>query len=267
MSTNSIFIAKGTSGTGKGTRVNQLLKFLKSENYDCEKIIHKYTFKGKPKEIVLGYYFKEVNIFIFGTYVKSNKSGLESLSSLDAYHATFGGQGFRDILKQKNTEYSNTLFMMEGYPLVISPKYRPIYFYEELGIRNFLAQYYYYNDNKDDYLKRIFNRSGRFPKGNAAWFSNSGSLYEGRAITGECKMINSKYEKSIMDKRACPHDYNKFTDKYLNQFKVELLPFDASITTVGELVITQFLKDPILLDKFLSYSKNTNCFRSIENPI
>ncbi|AKJ73623.1 hypothetical protein SP38_21 [Salmonella phage 38] len=90
-----IIVVKGTSGTGKGTRVVQFIEWLRTKLEPTELT---YTIGDKTRPF--GLKFEELKLIFVGQYTVSNKSGLASWTSMDAIHAATGsGDIARDLVK------------------------------------------------------------------------------------------------------------------------------------------------------------------------
>jgi hypothetical protein len=263
---------KGGSGVGKGTRVNQLLSFFISKGYSYEKVFSKVVHYDKTfeiqtildKEIETGLYFKDLNMFFLGMYKVSNKSALTSWSSLDIYHSKMGAEGTSIFLKRLVSNYTNTLFIFEGYPLTFSFRYRPIYLNDEIGFKYIYIQYYVYGDNKQDYLDRIYGRSGEYPKGDAAWNSNLSAVGEYNSLS-KCVLANSKEEKSRLANRGFK-TYEEFL-KSLPGYMIGLYKFSDPITSCGSFVLNTLMKDKDLCKEFLDYSIKNSCLRHVDSGL
>jgi hypothetical protein len=177
MKHNSILHAAGTSATGKGTRVSQLLHFLISK-YDFEfrsTIIIPENDEVAPYYLPLGILIPELNTLFLGKIVKSNKSGLLSWSSLDYLH---GKLGMDATAKLVYSQLKNSLnIVQEGYVgSGNSIAYGPVVLSEYT--QSILLIGYDYKGVKSDMMDRIVSRSSKECKGDAAWSQRSlGSAY------------------------------------------------------------------------------------------
>ena len=100
-----IIVVKGTSATGKGTRVVQFIEWLRTKLEPTELT---YTIGDKTRPF--GLKFEELKLIFVGQYTVSNKSGLASWTSMDAIHAATGsGDSARDLVKG---------WLAQGYTLV-----------------------------------------------------------------------------------------------------------------------------------------------------
>ncbi|QZI89887.1 hypothetical protein MYOV002v2_p0182 [Vibrio phage 144E46.1] len=159
---SKIAILKGTSGVGKGTRVVQLIEFLKTKFKSST--VH-YTFEGKRR--VLGTVFHDQKILFIGRIVTSNKSGLASWTSMDDMHAIVKNVVNVPAILKPWIDKGYTL-VCEGEPMMQSNRWRPLYLNEEFGITEFFFQYYHYAGDRDAYNDRIIGRSGK-AAGESGW--------------------------------------------------------------------------------------------------
>lgn len=167
MNKPSIAVLLGTSGTGKGTRVVQLIKFLQKEGFS-NRDVH-FTHNNKKKQ--LGIEFPELGLLFVGMITTSNKSGLSSWTSMDYIHSTLGGvQGVPELLKPW-FDKGYTL-VCEGEPLMQSNRWRPEWLNETYGIENFNFQIFTYRGDRDAYNARIIGRSGK-EAGDSGWARES----------------------------------------------------------------------------------------------
>lgn len=107
---NTAIVLKGISATGKGTRVSTLLEYLKSVYKYESHVVNQIGEFNLKKPHQLGVYFPELKIFFLGGWVKSNKSGLISWSSLDGFSG-YNASLYYDISKF----YQGCSLIMEGY--------------------------------------------------------------------------------------------------------------------------------------------------------
>ena len=229
---SSLAILKGASGTGKGTRVYQLIRFLKTL---YEPVEYKFISGGRIK--TLGLYFKGLNIFFVGTNVVSNKSGLESWSSLDYINAATGKTDLTlNILKLLLEQNFNVV--AEGEPMLISYKYRFLWVLENLKPNSMFFSYYMYKD-RGEYDTRIMGRSGKVA-GSTGWERNEGYLID--------------YRKNRLEKPP-QGDHRLYMSKY-----------DENIALFGEKYL-EFVSHQELIPRFVEYSRTTNCLRSVNKEI
>ena len=104
----SLTLVKGTSGTGKGCRVSQLMSFLVMKGYEFEEIRHDFPNPSgtKMRNNIFGYYFKQLNILFAGRWIKPQKAtGLFSWYSLDSLHSDIGGKGTNAWMATHNDKH------------------------------------------------------------------------------------------------------------------------------------------------------------------
>ncbi len=160
----TLHILKGGSGAGKGTRVCQLMEYLRAAGNNCETI---HWQKG-DKNIPVGKYFPALSLFVAGKYNISNKSGLTSWNGVDHLHSTFSKSEYvRDMLKNIVEKFKVQHMILEGEPMFLSDKYRPAFLNEFYQPDQLFIDYYLY-DNRDQYDERIIGRSGK-AAGDTGW--------------------------------------------------------------------------------------------------
>jgi len=218
----------GSSGSGKGTRMNQLIKFLETK-YRSE--VYKTTYNDKIFD--LGIYFKDLDLLFLGKYTNNKKAGYVSWASFDSLWSKFGGTeptvDYIKHLKIKNV-------IGEGYSNMDTFRVRPKHMSSN-GCKKFFYQIYYYGkENFDKYIDRIVERSGKPPKGTTA-FEKEG------AILGFYDKIKRELE-----------EFEGYAKK---------LPFNADITSLGYDYL-KFLELNELAEEFLEYSKNNKHFKKFQ---
>lgn len=187
MNKPSIAVLLGTSGTGKGTRVVQLIKFLQQEGFSNRDAY--FTHKNKKKQ--LGIEFPELNLLFVGSITTSNKSGLSSWTSMDYIHATLGGvHDVPDLLKPW-FDKGYTL-VCEGEPMMQSNRWRPQYLHETFGIQNFFFQVFHYDGNRDAYNARIVGRSGK-EAGDSGWSREPQYANTHKKVQDELNAFDAKF--------------------------------------------------------------------------
>lgn len=160
----TLTILKGGSGAGKGTRVCQLMEYLKADGNTCETI--NYKLDGKTK--VVGKFFPAFGLFVPGKYSVSNKSGLTSWNGMDHLHAAFGkAEVVRDILSDLVDELGVQHMILEGEPMFLSDKFRPK-FLSEFYKPDVMSFIYFTYTSREEYDERIIGRSGK-PSGDTGW--------------------------------------------------------------------------------------------------
>ena len=144
---------KSTSGTGKGTRVNQLLHFLRNKGFSLETITMKEIseskkYFGQYRLYPVAIYCKELNLIVLGKYVKSNKSQLYSLNGMDSLDF--------DVCVDLLDIFSNYNTIGEGYVGCFSDSFAPDMM---LGYDNFFYFGMEYA-NREQFQQRLIGRSG-----------------------------------------------------------------------------------------------------------
>ncbi|AXC34545.1 hypothetical protein [Vibrio phage YC] len=160
--TSSFVVVKGGSGSGKGTRVVQVLKFLQTK-FKSEPAMVEH--KGKPWK--LGTVFPKQKILFVGDLVTSSKSGLTSWNSMDRVHSTFGTSKAVPDLLLPYVRNGYTI-ACEGEAMMRSNRWRPKGINEIYGVDRFFIQYFHYSHNRDAYDQRIIGRSGK-KSGDGGW--------------------------------------------------------------------------------------------------
>lgn len=232
-----VFTMMGISGTGKGTRLSQLIHFLTSK-MESTNII---AMADKP--CMIGVYFKDLNLICLGKWVRSNKSGrMISFSSFDWIQSLVlaSGKNIFDLINSsiKDLNIANVAF--EGYPCMID--YRTITGKVNDGIGIIPAvhtQYFQYPlENGFELLQdRIVGRSGSRIKG-TCWAGNIGIGRTGNAH-------NIAIQNNELTGYSETFDYN------------------APVTTFGEHVLS--VLKPSLVSEFLEFSKENNTLRHLDD--
>ncbi len=219
----------GTSGTGKGTRVSQLMSFL-VDRYNVEQIFTMWNGKEKP----FGYYFPEIDVFVVGKIVTSHKSGLVSFTSLDTINSMTGKTILTGELIKEQT-YGHVIG--EGEALLISHRYRPLYMAEYYGIKDMSFHIFSY-PNRIPYDERIMARSGKLA-GEGGWNRNKSYLKLYNQVDKEIIELGSSYNIEAYD-----------------------LNYDADITVFGRHLLMKIGLGK-LLQSFSEYSKEYDTKRSL----
>lgn len=233
-------LLKGTSGTGKGTRVFQLMSYLFNEaGYKAEKLQAKMKGKKKP----FGVLFTDINVIFLGKWVVSNKSGLKSWSSLDAINAGTGKTDLTIALVKRRTRGMHVV--AEGEPMIISHKYRPEVMFELYpDLERCFFQIFNYAE-REQYDERILNRSGKLP-GDSGWGRNKDYKREHERVLSERKDLNMTGESD--------------TGKEL--IHCEMLPHDAPVTCFG-VAYLKFLGMDDHIKAFKKYAKKHPALRGV----
>ena len=222
-----IIVIKGTSGTGKGTRVVQFIEWLRTK-LNPEELT--YTIGEKTR--LFGLKFEELKLIFVGQYTVSNKSGLASWTSMDGVHAATGsGDITRDLLKSwLDKGYS---LVCEGEPLMLSDKWRPEWMFKNYPIETLSMLYFAYPD-RYQYDARIRGRSGK-EAGDSGWSRNESYAKEFEKSKDEMKALGWKIvvdqysgQDVLMDNSAGDH-----------RAELAMLPFDAPLMVVGNAILFQ----------------------------
>lgn len=231
----TIAVLLGTSGTGKGTRVSQLQKFFIHKFGDPE-IVY---FENKGKKKQHGAYFPDVDTYFIGTWTISNKSGLESWTSMDYINSSTGKTDL-SIELTRTTAKGNVI--LEGEPMMLSNKYRPEFMVPHYNLKGLLFSIYNYS-NREDYDERILGRSGK-KAGEGGWSRNDSY----NKVLG--KVIEEERKLGLPDFKFRANKHN----------------FDALITQFGKEYL-EFIDRSDLIKDFLDYSEENTTLRNINDKI
>lgn len=259
MSKNMI-VVKGTSATGKGTRVVQILEFLKT-HYDHQVVTFEDTYGKTPKTRPLGILFPDLKLLFIGCYTISNKSGLTSWTSMDYLHASVKkGEYARAILKEWVDQ--DLTLVCEGEALLQSDKWRPEFMYQYYGLDNLSILYFYYQ-NRAQYDERVVGRSGKVA-GDSGWSRNESypkefgwCLNEMETLGFALKHIDYGTQPDVI---AVTNGWSEFALCYHN----------SPLYVVGNVVIQTLRKEgvvdiPFKSFDFYNYCDMTPMLRSIGN--
>ena len=219
----------GTSGTGKGTRLSQLLTFLDTK-FDSA-AIHVMQ-KGRQRQ--LGIHFRGIDVFVIGQWTISNKSGLKSWSSLD-YINSMTGKTDLTIEMVKTETFGHVIG--EGEPMLLSNKYRPTFMHEMYEIDKMSFHVYNY-ETREQYDERILGRSGKIA-GEGGWSRNE------------------SYNKVVP---KCQEEVDALDGI---DFLAHKSPHDASLTEFGENFL-RFINHEELIEDFLKWSEKHQTLRNIK---
>lgn len=192
---SKIVVVKGISGSGKSSRVFQLIKYL--EFLGCEFTDFKYT-NNEGREHIVGMLCKDLNIVFIGKIYKTGK--IERWQGYDSVTSCFmKSEYFSDFLKNSK---AYTLFV-EGAGVTQTNRLRPKFLHDVLGFTDIYIQYYNY-ENKQDYLDRITYRSGKVPDKATMWNKNSSFIAEAvwsleDQKTIKCEVYVDQYTAPIYD--------------------------------------------------------------------
>lgn len=197
----TIFVVKGISGSGKSSRVFQLLRFLEKQGYTLSDFT---IINSEGKEKTVGVLVKEFSLVFIGKIYKSGE--IERWQGYDVMTGSLeGASGFSEFLKKYSKEYS---FVVEGAGITQTHRLRPKFLIEELGFENILMQYYNYpEEGKEKYYSRIIYRSGEKPKKDVMWDKNVGFINDSKfsekeiknLTSGNVKLYKNEFEEPISD--------------------------------------------------------------------
>lgn len=229
-----IIVIKGTSGTGKGTRVVQFIEWLRTKMEPTELY---YTVGDKTRPF--GLKFEELKLIFVGQYTVSNKSGLASWTSMDSVHAATGsGDIARDLVKGWLAQ--GYTLVCEGEPLMLSDKWRPEWMFKNYPIESLALLYFAYPD-RYQYDARIRGRSGK-EAGDSGWSRNES--YSKEFEKSKAEMLAMGYTVAVDDYsgqdilyKAPETNTQEFVTK--QQSELAILPFDAPLWVVGSAIAHQ----------------------------
>lgn len=227
-------IVRGTSGTGKGTRVCQILEFLKTK-FDHHPV--NFEFEGKTKQY--GVAFPELMLLFVGTQTTSNKSGLASWTSMDYIHSNVKQCALARPIALSWLDQGYSL-VMEGEPMMQSNWFRPKDASPYYGVKSFLMPHYMY-DRREDYDARIIGRSGK-AAGDSGWSRN--------------ESYRREYEKTIQEAEEIG---------IAEQCLITLDTHDASLEHFG-LMLLNFMGRQDLTDEFRYWTAENPMLRSVGGP-
>lgn len=229
-----IIVIKGTSGTGKGTRVVQFIEWLRTKLEPTEL---SYTIGDKTRPF--GLKFEEMKLIFVGQYTVSNKSGLASWTSMDAIHAATGsGDIARDLVKGWLAQ--GYTLVCEGEPLMLSDKWRPEWMFKNYPIESLSILYFAYPD-RYQYDARIRGRSGK-EAGDSGWSRNESYSKEFEKSKAEMLALGwvvAVNDYSGQDLIYAPLEANTQEFKSPERSEIAILPFDAPLWTVGNTILWQ----------------------------
>lgn len=239
---NAFVVAKGTSATGKGTRMVQFIEFLKSKEFVFEEV--KVDKKGKRVPVALA--FPSLSLCFVGTYTKSNRSGLWSWTSMDYIHSSFGGaDGAAKIIEQLRSEYR--VICLEGEPMMLSNRWRPENIYHN-GAGSLDLLYFTYPDSeREAYDARVIDRSGK-AAGDSGWSRNLGYLKEIEKSSKEAIWVR---DQGLLSMETRIYDYR----------------YDSDLSVIGECVIDLVADEAedITVEEFIEFCETYPMTRSIKD--
>ena len=188
---NYLILNKGTSGAGKSTRTKALIKFLMLKSkYEI------FYFKGKS----LGYYFKDLNLLVIGNlFTKNNK---ELFQGYDSKTGLLGGSdGLTDFIKENIQKHN---IIIEGAGTTATFRLRPLFLYDVCKVDKIFIQYYQFQpQQKEEYMQRIFKRTGKMP-GEQMWRKNQTFLNEYQRSLDEEKNYKGSFSNVLEDSWDAP---------------------------------------------------------------
>lgn len=235
---NYIFCVKGVSGSGKSSRVLQLLKFFENEKLTLSDF--KFTnFEGKEKTI--GVLVEEISLVFIGKIYKSGE--IERWQGYDVVTGSFGkSEHLSSFLKENSKKYS---FIIEGAGVTRTNRLRPLYLHDECGFDNIFMQYYNYSqDQKPEYLNRIVGRSGKEPGKGTMWDKCIDFEREGEVSKQECLEVKCRTF----------HSYDLF-DVPINDFGIKFLNFLGLPDFIDEFKKFTDKFDYISINKFENFQE------------
>ncbi|MGL4353177.1 MAG: hypothetical protein ACRCTP_04470 [Aeromonas popoffii] len=231
----TISVLKGPSGTGKGTRVCQLIEFLK-QNGEAPVPFFSSFHRNK-----FGLMFPKHGFLFLGDYVVSNKSSLTSWSSMDMIHSSVKTAELgREVIKEAiaylrhHSQSESLCLVLEGEPMLLSDKFRPEFMAGEYAPDHLVLSYFMYSD-RAQYESRIMGRSGK-PGGDSGW-SRAGSY--------QSDFTKSVEESKLLDSTQC---------------HVTMRQFDDTVWRWGSDLLEIMKRDTI---QFAAWSKNNPMLRSV----
>ena len=165
----TIILVKGTSGSGKSTRVYCFLDFLESIGMELKP--YKFVnIQGEEKEV--GLYSEELDMVFLGKfYQDGNVRRWQGLDSVTGRLHT--AEGLTYFLKEMGKRKINVL--IEGAGTTVTWRLRPMELTAECEFLNILFIRYDYTLNQhEEYFKRVEYRSGKTPKGDSMWRKRKG---------------------------------------------------------------------------------------------
>lgn len=227
-----IIVIKGTSGTGKGTRVVQFIEWLRTKLEPTELT---YTIGDKTRPF--GLKFEELKLIFVGQYTVSNKSGLASWTSMDGVHAATGsGDIARDLVKGWLAQ--GYTLVCEGEPLMLSDKWRPEWMFKNYPIESLSLLYFAYPD-RYQYDARIRGRSGK-EAGDSGWSRNES--YSKEFEKSKAEMLALGWNVLADAYSGQDVEYTKPSELLWNmdpRSELAVMPFDAPLWVVGDAISYQ----------------------------
>lgn len=203
-----VAIVKGVSASGKSSRVFQLLKFFESIGAKLED----FPYQIGNKTRIVGVLVKELDIVFIGKIYKSGD--IERWQGYDAVTGCFEkSDNFSNFIRDNRDRYS---FVIEGAGVTGTNRLRPLFLREYCGVDDIFIKYYNFKETeKQEYLDRIMQRSGKLPGKGTMW--------------DKVKGFENDFSKSIEDIEKLGDssifvEYGHYTDP-IEDFGICLLSF------------------------------------------
>jgi hypothetical protein len=222
-----ITFVKGISGTGKSSRVLQLLMFYQ-DVMGYEPVSIKNHHQEKGKELHAGLLIEQEKTLFIGKFYE--RDGVKRFQGHDSVTGAFNGSDdFSNFLTEKGKDYK---IIVEGSGTTLSYRFRPKFLFES-GFDKMFFQYYNYKmdeQGKKEYKKRILLRSGKDIEKDSMW--RKGFSFQ------------KEYEKSLIESEevATPsiiHSYDDHT---------------PHISDFGQKYLFLNDKDEDVIDAFIEYT-------------
>lgn len=225
---NTVFFVVGCSGTGKSTRVQELIEYLeKTGAHTIEPLMLKTS--AKPNGVQIGIYFKELNLGIPGKFVE--KDGIKKWQGLDQQTAKFGNSN--NIERWISVTSLKMNLLIEGAGITASYRYRPDHMFRETEITSSLTICFHYY-KLQEYVDRIKYRSGKENVSGIMFKKNKGFI-------SHCKSYENELAKlpDYVDYHLLGYDYSE------------------PVHRVGALILLKLASESELQD-FCRYSRNSD---------
>lgn len=193
----AIVLVKGTSGSGKSTRVYCFLDFL--ESIGLELMPHRWVnSEGKEKEV--GVFIPEFNLVVLGKFYENQ--GVRRWQGLDSVTSRFvNSAGLTDFLVDAGLKRMNVL--VEGAGTSVSWRLRPMELVATCEFMNILyVRYDYTEEEHEEYYSRVVYRSGKPPKGDSMWRKRHGFGSDFAKSVEEAGLLNEAGANVILKDEA-----------------------------------------------------------------
>lgn len=248
----TMIVIKGTSGTGKGTRVVQLIEFLRTK---YEPVVREYSVGEKVRPF--GLVFEELKLMFVGQYTRSNKSSLTSWTSMDAIHASVGkGEIAREFLSQYLSD--GYTLVCEGEPLMLSDKWRPEWMVSNYGLDK-LSMLYFHYETREQYDARIIGRSGK-KAGDGGWSRNTSYPKEFEASRNEMAALQDIEEVHRSETNSI---YSSISRGEVCG-EIAIVPHDAPLRIVGFMILGAIGKKGEFQDEFSDFCDRHPMYRGVD---